>query len=206
VAPGRAGGLSVGRPLVAVGLAYGCAGLAFGAGATFFVSAFAAGDPAKATLAWIVAGAAATPSTLLWARLGQRLGARLALVLAIALLAVGTGLGALDSSPGTALASGLLLGGTFMGVTALAMGRARELAPGAAARAAGLVTVAFGIGQIAGPAISGHLLATAGPGPALLVPAAVALAGCLALVADNGPLPHPSGVRRAAQHERRRET
>ena len=98
-AVGGSGSLSVGRSLAAVGLAYGCAGFAFGAGATFFVSAFGAGDPARATLAWIVAGAVAIPSTLLWSGLGRRFGMRSALALAIGLLAVGTGLGALDNSP-----------------------------------------------------------------------------------------------------------
>jgi MFS family permease len=188
VATGAAGSdkPALARPLLALSLAYAAAGLAFAAGTTFFVSAFAAGEPARATLAWIVAGATAAPSTLLWARLGRRLGSRAALAVAIALLALGTGLGALDASPATALAAGLLIGGTFMGVTALAMGRARELAPpGAGARAAGLVTVAFGLGQVAGPALSGHLLATAGPGPALLVPAGVALLGAAGLAADR---------------------
>ena len=180
-----AGRLAWDRPLLALSLSYGCAGLAFGAGSTFFVRAFAAGDPTRAILAWALAGAAATPSTLAWVRLGRRTGTRAALAVATVILSLGTGLAGVGQSPALALAAGTLLGGTFIGVTALAMTLARELAPQAPARAGGLVTTAFGLGQVAGPVIAGRLLAALGPGPALMVPAAVALVGTLALAVGS---------------------
>ena len=180
-----AGRLAWDRPLLALSVAYACAGLAFAAGSTFFVRAVAAGDPTRAILAWTVAGAAATPSTLAWVRLGRRAGTRPALAVATVLLALGTGLAGLGQSPLLALLAGLLLGGTFIGVTALAMTLARELAPEAPARAGGLVTTAFGLGQVAGPVLTGRLLAAFGPAPALMVPAAVALLGLLALAAGS---------------------
>src|SRR4051794_1831904 len=71
-----AGRLAWDRPLLALSVAYACAGLAFAAGSTFFVRAVADGDPTRAILAWTVAGAAATPSTLAWVRLGRRAGTR----------------------------------------------------------------------------------------------------------------------------------
>ena len=50
-----AGRLAWDRPLLALSVAYACAGLAFAAGSTFFVRAVAAGDPTRAILAWTVA-------------------------------------------------------------------------------------------------------------------------------------------------------
>jgi MFS family permease len=121
------------------------------------------------------------------------MGTRPALAAATVILALGTGLAGLGQSPILALLAGTLLGGTFIGVTALAMTLARELVPQAPARAGGLVTTAFGLGQVAGPIIAGRLLTALGPGPALLVPAAVALLGTLALAA-GGPSPAPGST------------
>jgi predicted MFS family arabinose efflux permease len=49
----------------------------------------------------------------------------------------------------------ILVGGTFMGLTALGLIRARDLSSGDPHRALALMTVAFGIGQIIGPYFAG---------------------------------------------------
>lgn len=164
--------------------AYGLAGCAFGAGATFFVRVLAAHDAELATLAWIVAGLVGAVSAPLWTAAGRRLGRCRALVAAILLLALGTALAGLAARPAPALLAGLLLGGTFMGITALALEQARAVAPRTPAGAAAFVTGTFGLGQVLGPLVSGFLLDRADPLPALLLPAAVAALGAGALLPD----------------------
>lgn len=164
--------------------AYGLAGFAFGAGATFFVRVVAARGADLATLAWVAAGLVGAISAPLWTAFGRRLGRCVALVIAILLLALGTALTGLAARPLPALAAGLLIGGTFMGITALALEQARAAAPSTPAGAAAFVTGSFGIGQVLGPLLAGVLLDLAGPLPALLVPAAVAALGAALLAPD----------------------
>jgi predicted MFS family arabinose efflux permease len=47
------------------------------------------------------------------------------------------------------------LGGTFMGITALGLIRARHLSSGDPRRTLAVMTAAFGLGQIVGPAFAG---------------------------------------------------
>ncbi len=166
--------------------AYGLSGVAFGAGATFFVRVLAAHDAELATWAWILAGLVAAPSVPLWNLAGRRLGRSRALAAACLLQALGVALAGFPVTAPATAAAGLLLGGTFMGVTTLALERARLLQPGAPAGAAAYVTVTFGLGQLSGPALSGLLLDYAGPTPALLVPALVGALGALLLRPDLG--------------------
>lgn len=164
--------------------AYGLAGFAFGAGATFFVRVLAARDADLAALAWIAAGLVGAVSAPLWTAAGRSLGRGPALMVAILLLGLGTASTGLAVRPAGAIAAGLLIGGTFMGITALALEQARAAAPRTPAGAAAFVTGAFGLGQVLGPLLSGRLLDLAGPAPALLAPAAVAVAGALVLLPD----------------------
>ena len=50
----------------------------------------------------------------------------------------------------------ILVGGTFVGLTALGLIRARSLAAGDPRRALAAMTVAFSVGQIVGPAVRRH--------------------------------------------------
>lgn len=171
--------------LVRLAWAYGLAGVAFGAGATFFVRVFAGRDPELATLAWIGAGIVAAPSAPLWAALGRRIGRPDALALAILVLAAGTASAGVHGAASVILISGSLIGTTFMGITTLALDQARTITIEAPAAAAAFVTVSFGIGQVLGPLLAGLLLARFGPLEAMLVPALLALSGAAVLVPDT---------------------
>lgn len=184
VAAAPAGRLERSPALRRLAWAYGLSGFAFGAGATFFVRVLAARDPDLATLAWILAGLVGAVSAPLWTAAGRRFGRSGSLLVAISLLALGTALTGLAARPIPALLAGLLLGGTFMGITALALEQARAVAPRTPAAAAAFVTGSFGLGQVTGPLLSGALLDLAGPLPALLAPAVVAALGSTFLLPD----------------------
>lgn len=77
-----------------------------------------------------------------------------------------------------ALVGAALLGGTFMGIAGLAQWLARVSDPQASARRIGLLTVFYGLGQIAGPL----LVAALGRGSDFTLPVLLA-AGALLISA-----------------------
>jgi predicted MFS family arabinose efflux permease len=85
------------------------------------------------------------------------------------------------SEIGLSLAA-VLVGGTFMGLTALGLIRARALASGAPRRALALMTAAFGLGQIVGPSFAGALSDRLGgfAAPSLVAATALLIAAALA--------------------------
>ena len=180
--------------LLRLGAAYTLFAIAFGAAATFFVALFAAGDSRAATMAWIVAGLCAAPSVPLWARLARRIGEAPALAAALALEAAGIALGAFDSRPLAAALSGALLGGTFMGITALGLMRGRALAPAAPRRASALLTALFGLGQIAGAPLAGFVASRwGGLSAGLAFAAAAAALAAVLLLPDLRPAARATG-------------
>jgi MFS family permease len=132
--------------------------------------------------AWILVGLAAAPSVLLWANMASRLGSATALAAAYVVQATGIILPAVSDAWWAAAASALLFGGTFVGIAALTLTYAREVT-GAhrAGLAIGLLTAAFGAGQVLGPLVAAHLADDAGNfEPALIAASAmVALGGLL---------------------------
>jgi hypothetical protein len=168
-----------------LGLSYGLWGFAFGAGATFFVNVIAAGQAQAATLAWIVAGVCAAPSVLVWSYLARRRGMAASLLAANAVHTASLLLLALDPRPVSAAIAGIGFGSTFIGVTSLALARARTLAPASPRRAAAWMTVLFGLGQVFGPTAIGALGVLAGSlAHGLLGAAAAGALGVALLVPD----------------------
>jgi predicted MFS family arabinose efflux permease len=139
-------------------VAYGLFGFGYVITATFLVAIVRA-TPAIRDLepvVWIVVGLAAAPSVWFWHLLGRRIG--LATAFGVAALAEAVGVLASvvwPSEVGICIAA-VLVGGTFMGLTALGLMRGRELAAsGDPRRVMAAMTGAFGVGQIVGPALAG---------------------------------------------------
>ncbi|MGA3038748.1 MAG: YbfB/YjiJ family MFS transporter [Vulcanimicrobiaceae bacterium] len=156
--------------------AYGAQGMGYVIPATFIV-AMIASIPSIAKFAaasWVVVGVVAIPSTIIWNRLGIAFGRDVALVVALIVMAVGAMAPVVAPNGFGVILSAATLGGTFVGVTALANALGRALQPERSHIAIGRLTAGFGVGQILGPAVAGLLIADLGSyTPALVVASSV---------------------------------
>lgn len=161
-AAARAGGTpaaaTLDRALKRLIVAYGFYGFGYVITATFLVAIVRAAPAIRALepVIWIVFGLAAAPSVTLWTRIAGRLtGIPRAFALACVVEAVGVLASVAWQSTVGVFVAAILVGGTFMALTALGLIRARELGHGDPRRALALTTSAFGIGQIVGPYFAG---------------------------------------------------
>jgi predicted MFS family arabinose efflux permease len=166
-------------------IAYGLFGFGYIVTATFLVAIVRA-TPAIHTLEpviWIVFGVAAAPSVALWTRIGTLLGVPATFAIACIVEAAGVLASvAWPSVLGVFLAA-ILVGGTFMGLTALGLVGARVRTTGDPRRALALMTGAFGLGQIVGPAFAGIASDRLGSFTAPSIVAALALVAAALLAA-----------------------
>ncbi len=165
-------------------IAYGLFGFAYIITATFLVDIVRSSPGTRQVepAVWVAFGISAVPSVALWSAIGRRLGTGRGFALAALAEALGV-LGSVlwQSVIGVLLAT-MLVGGTFMGLTALGLTRGRELAAKNPQRGLALMTSAFGVGQIVGPSFAGALsdrlgsftVACATAAAALIVSAALA--------------------------------
>ena len=167
-----------GRGLSALVAAYGLFGFGYVITATFLVAivrdiaALRAIEP----VVWLIVGLAAAPSVAFWTWAARRLGLPRAFAVACVAEAIGVAASIAWGAISGALLAAILLGGTFMGITALGLVLARRLASGEPRRILALMTAAFGLGQIIGPAFAGLAYdATA----SFLLPSLVAVAALL---------------------------
>jgi predicted MFS family arabinose efflux permease len=152
------------RGLGALICAYGLFGFGYIVTATFLV-AMVRGSPqvrAAEPLVWLVVGLTAIPSVALWARAASRLGISRTFSLACVAEAVGVAASVLWPTVPGVLFAAALLGGTFMGLTALGLAGARQLAPANPRPVLARMTAAFGLGQIVGPSMAGFLFDVTG--------------------------------------------
>ncbi len=181
-------GLGFGR----LATAYFLEGFGYIVSGTFAVAAVrrTPGLESLAPWTWVLTGLAAAPSALLWSRLAGRHGTRRVLALAYLVQAVGMALPSLSRSPAAALGGAALFGGTFMGITTLALAAGRTLAPAAAGRVIGTLTALYGVGQILGPLLAGALSERLGdPRPGVLLAAGAVALGGLILATARSPAP-----------------
>ncbi len=182
--PGAGDERPAGVPFAFV-VAYALLGFGYVITATFIVD-MVRGDAVLRpleTAVWLVFGAAAVPSVFLWSRIGRRMGLLPAFAVAALCQAAGVFSSLNETSAVALFIASVLLGGTFMGMTALGFGAARALAPGAPRRAVATMTSAFGFGQMIGPPFAGAVRDATGSfgaasmtaGAGLLVAAVLAL-------------------------------
>jgi predicted MFS family arabinose efflux permease len=147
------------RNLLRLIAAYGLFGFGYVITATFLIAIVRTTPTARSLepVIWFVFGLAAAPSVALWTRIATSLGASRAFALACLVEAIGVAASVVwQTEPGIFL-SAVLVGGTFMGLTALGLIQARTLAAGDPRRVLAYMTAAFGTGQIIGPAFAGVL-------------------------------------------------
>lgn len=177
-ATGSAKGLA---PLIA---AYGLFGFGYVITATFISTMIRLGTGAEwlETGAWLVVGLSAAPSVALWTLVAGRIGPMPAFALAALAEAFGVASSVLFDGAAAVLIAAALLGGTFMGLTALGIAGARAATPGNPTRSIALMTASFGAGQMIGPTVGGLLADLTGSfaAPSLLAAAALLIAAGLA--------------------------
>lgn len=165
--------------------AYFCAGVGYVISATFIV-AIVEQQPALSgwgSRVFLVIGLTAAPACLVWDLIVRRLGDLNALLIAYLLQTFGVMLPAMNDSLGIAIISAMLYGGTFIGIVSLVLTIAGRYYPTRPAKMMGKMTVAYGIAQIAAPAITGQMAQSSGSyADGLLLAAAVMALGALFIV------------------------
>jgi len=138
---------------------YGLFGFGYIVTATFLIAIVRAGEGGRLfeQAVWLVTGLAIPPANFLWQRLARSWG--LANVVAVGCVTEAVGVMASVAVGGYAgpILAALLLGGTFVAITALGLQMGRALAGQSPRRALALMTAAFGVGQIVGPLVAGWL-------------------------------------------------
>lgn len=161
---GREPALPKDRSLLKIILAYGLFGFGYVVTATFLVAIVRQGGGGRVFEAtvWMVTGLAGFPSVWLWQKISARIG--LYTAYAVGCLVEVVGVTASVAMGGTIgpLLGGLLLGGTFIAITALGLQTARQLVPQASRRIFAVMTASFGLGQIVGPIVAGLLAQASG--------------------------------------------
>ena len=185
-AQAREGSIAWSRRLLLLVISYGLFGIGYVITATFIV-VITRETPALTSLepyVWSIVGLAGAASIPFWSWITRKTGEVVSY--AIMMLAEGTGvaLSVVDPSPIAIVASAILLGGTIMAITAVGLQLGRRYAVDAPQKISAVMTAAFGIGQVVGPLIAGHMREVSGSflAPSLIAAGALAVGAALALV------------------------
>jgi predicted MFS family arabinose efflux permease len=166
------------RRLIALIVAYGLFGFGYVITATFISTMVRATPEIRSIepVVWLVVGLSAAPSVAFWVWIGRRWGNERSFAIACIVEGLGVALSVLTANAAAVVIAAALLGGTFMGITALGLINARGLSRGDPRRILAFMTAAFGLGQMIGPAFAGFAY---GLGDSFLAPSLVAAAGLL---------------------------
>lgn len=165
-----ASGGSEARKFTALLCAYFLEGFGYIIGTTFLVTLVqsATNSPETAKAAWVVTGCAAAVTAPLW-RFAAGKAYAPAIVKAFMLQGGGMLLPVLSASVFAAFGGGLLLGGTFMGLSVLCLQYGVMLSGKPSAHTIAFMTVVYGVGQIIGPIVVATTAGKQGFGPAFII-------------------------------------
>ena len=107
---------------------------------------------------WTLVGLAGIPSCIIWMMLAHKYGSVNIIIFAMFLQVIGIMISALTNNIYLNLFSGILYGGTFIGLVALFMNLGGKLAGNNPVMLMGALTTAYGIGQVAAPLYSVALI------------------------------------------------
>ncbi len=173
--------------LVAITLAYGVFGFGYIVTATFLVAIVRSfeGGPSFEMLVWLLTGLVAAFSIMAWSPLATAFGPIPVMAVGCVVEAFGVAASVLLALPAGPLVGGVLLGATFMMVTAYGLQAGSMLAAASPRRAFAVMTAAFGTGQIVGPLAAGIVVDETGTymAASLMAAAALIVAGILAMLA-----------------------
>ncbi len=145
-------------PLIRLIIAYGLFGFGYVITATF-ISTIARQEFSLQIIepyVWLFVGLSAIPSAAIMAVLSRRYGSQVVLAIACLLLAIGVAISVLTKNPVLFPLSAIFLGGTFVGITAVGLMEASQLAVNSMRQAFGYMTASFGLGQMIGPFVAGQ--------------------------------------------------
>lgn len=175
------------RWFTALFASYTLEGVGYIVAGTFLVAAIEQSSPGWiGSGAWVLVGLAAVPSPALWTWLGRRWSRPDLLLAALVAQAVGIALPALIGGVAPALVSAVLFGGTFIGLSTLALATGAHLR---FPRSVALLTAGYSVGQILGPLVVAPLL-DHGYRQALILAAVVVLAAATAAAVLRIGFPH----------------
>jgi len=144
--------------------AYFCAGFGYVVTATFIVAIVNSipGLEGKGNLVFLVIGLAAMPSCIAWDLIARRIGGLNSLIIASVIQIFGILLPIIGGGFVGVLTGALLFGGTCMGIVSLVLSMAGRYYPTRPAKMMGKMTIAYGVAQIIGPAITAKIAAIFG--------------------------------------------
>ncbi|WP_418187081.1 YbfB/YjiJ family MFS transporter [Aliarcobacter lanthieri] len=135
------------------------------------------------SLTWTLVGIAGIPSCIIWMRLAHKYGSVNIIIIAFLLQAVGILIPAFTTNMYLNLLSGVLYGGTFIGLVALFMNLGGQLSKGNPVVLMGALTTSYGIGQVIAPLYSVYFIEKYGNYDyALYLTALIVLGGVLLLI------------------------
>jgi predicted MFS family arabinose efflux permease len=139
-----------------------------------------------AGLTWLIVGLAGIPSSIIWMRMAHKHGSVNIIIIAMVLQTIGILIPTMTNSIYLNLLSGVLYGGTFVGLVALFMHLGGKLAGDNPVILMGTLTTAYGIGQVSAPLYAVALTEYSGDyNYALYVTAAIMCLGVLMLMATK---------------------